>query len=130
MNTIAIVNANAFRKDGRGYDRNGKQNVFLTCIAGKMPNKCMVMSGTVAEQNGIEIGKTYMVAFNEGKTDPQYGRQFSTTKLGEVSVIDTLTAVDRLGEAVIVDVTAAAAPAAAAPVATAAVVETELPAND
>lgn len=129
MNTIAIVNANAFRKDGRGYDRNGKQNIFLTCIAGKMPNKCMVMSGTVAEQNGIEIGKTYMVAFNEGKTDPQYGRQFSTTKLGEVSVIDTLTAVDRLGEAVIVDVTAAGPAAApAAPVATA--VETELPVND
>ena len=129
MNTIAIVNANAFRKDGRGYDRNGKQNIFLTCIAGKMPNKCMVMSGTVAEQNGIEIGKTYMVAFNEGKTDPQYGRQFSTTKLGEVSVIDTLTAVDRLGEAVIVDVTAAGPAAApAAPVAT--TVETELPVND
>jgi hypothetical protein len=129
MNTIAIVNANAFRKDGRGYDRNGKQNIFLTCIAGKMPNKCMVMSGTVAEQNGIEIGKTYMVAFNEGKTDPQYGRQFSTTKLGEVSVIDTLTAVDRLGEAVVVDVTAAAPAApAAAPVASA--VETELPVND
>ena len=129
MNTIAIVNANAFRKDGRGYDRNGKQNIFLTCIAGKMPNKCMVMSGTVAEQNGIEIGKTYMVAFNEGKTDPQYGRQFSTTKLGEVSVIDTLTAVDRLGEAVIVDVTAAGPVVApAAPVAT--TVETELPVND
>ena len=129
MNTIAIVNANAFRKDGRGYDRNGKQNIFLTCIAGKMPNKCMVMSGTVAEQNGIEIGKTYMVAFNEGKTDPQYGRQFSTTKLGEVSVIDTLTAVDRLGEAVIVDVTAAGPVVApAAPVAT--TVEDELPVND
>ena len=126
---MTIVNANAFKKAGHTHDHNGKQNIFLSPLAGKMPNKALVMSGTIAEQLGIEVGKNYLLAISEGKPDPKFGRQFSTINMGEISGIDVLTHMDKLGEAVVVDVTkeqpvtAPVAPVAAvadaAPVATA-----------
>ena len=130
MNSIVAVNATAFMKKDRTHDNNGNQNLFLNPIAGKIPNKTLVISGTIANQLGIELGKSYLLGINEGKPSDIFGRQFSVTNLGGLSPLDMLKVVNELGNAVVIDVTTAAGPAAApaAPVATA--VETELPAGE
>lgn len=64
-------------------DKNSKYPVMLQCIAGTMPNR-NVLSGTVAEKLGIEIGKSYLMQVRETGYDKQFGRDFTFVKIREL----------------------------------------------
>lgn len=105
FNEIIAVVVSAFQKPGSEADKNGLQNVYLTPIAGKIPNQAMVVSGTVAQKAGLVVGSTLMVMVTERQSDPVYGRQFSHTVLGEVKPTDILNLRKELGAAVVIDTT-------------------------
>lgn len=103
MNGSALVMVNEFQSANSKPDRNEKNPILLVSIAGKMPNRA-VLSGTIAERNGFEVGKKYMISYTEGETN-QYGRQFSFTNEGEVtSVADTLLLKKEYGAPQIINV--------------------------
>lgn len=64
-------------------DKNGEFPVMLQLLAGKMPNR-NVMSGTVAQRAGIEVGKTYLMQVRQQGTDKQFGEDFTFTKISEL----------------------------------------------
>ena len=109
LNEIVVVVVGKFSKPGSEADKNGVENVYLTPVAGKMPNRAMVVAGTVAERAGLKIGSTLMVLIGERAADPVYGRQFNHTVLGEVKSPEILGLRKELGEALIIDVTNGAA---------------------
>jgi hypothetical protein len=93
-------------------DKNGKQAIMLRVIAGKAPNR-NVLSGTVAENLGFAPGKMYFVQITENlpenakteerkaaltKAIAENGRQFTFTKLADVSPVEALQAEAVLGK--------------------------------
>lgn len=78
-------------------DKNGKSPVILLVQAGKAPNR-IVLSGTVAENAGFEVGKTYLAQCREIEPDEQYGRQFTWTALKEAEMAEILSAEKLLGK--------------------------------
>lgn len=109
LNEIVVAVVGKFSKPGSEADKNGMENVYLTPIAGKMPNRAMVVAGTVAERAGLKIGSTLMVLIGERAADPVYGRQFNHTVLGEVKPQEILGLRKELGSALVIDVTDGAA---------------------
>lgn len=101
LNEIVVVVVSAFQGEKK-VDANGKTNVWLTPVAGKIPNQALVVAGTVAEKAGLVEGKTLLVMVNEGAEDPQYGRQFNHTVLGDVKPMDIIGLRRDLGTAAIV----------------------------
>jgi len=96
-----IVASVAIFKQG-DLDKNGKEPVILVPIAGTCPNR-NVLSGTVAENMGIETGKTYLFSVREAESDPEYGRRFVFTKVNELSGAETLDVCLKLGPATMLD---------------------------
>ena len=108
FNEIFVAVISAFQGEKKA-DKNGVINVWLTPVAGKVPNRAMVVAGTVAAQAGLEIGKTLMIMVTETQEpDPQYGRRFNHTVLGEVKPSEILGLRKELGAALVIDVTAGA----------------------
>ena len=79
-------------------DKNGLMPVMLQCMAGKMPNR-NVLSGTVADRAGFEVGKTYLVQIREQGRDKVFGPTFSFTKMSELKGVEIVDAVKKLGPA-------------------------------
>lgn len=105
LNEIIVVVVGAFAKAGSIADKNGIANVFLTPVCGKIPNKAMVVAGTVAEKAGLHIGSTLLVMVTEKEPDETYGRQFGHTVLGAVAPTEILGLRKELGAALVLDVT-------------------------
>lgn len=84
-------------------DVNGLMPVILIPVAGKMPNR-NVLSGTIASNMGIEVGKTYLFQVRETEPDPEFGRRFVFTKLHEMSAMDIVETTAKLGQGVIFSV--------------------------
>ncbi len=79
-------------------DKNGEEAIMIQCMAGKMPNR-NVLSGTVALRTGLEIGKTYLINIRENGTDEQFGRDFTWTKVQEItSPLEIVKAIKELGD--------------------------------
>lgn len=79
-------------------DRNGLSSVMIQCIAGKMPNR-NVLSGTVAQRSGFEVGKTYLIDVREQGRDMVYGLDFNFILVKEMtSGTDIIDATVRLGK--------------------------------
>ena len=104
FNSMIIATAKPYTQGTA--DKHGKNPVILNVLAGTCPNRT-VLSGTVAEREGIEVGKSYLFQVRETATDPKHGRQFVYSKAGEVSTMEILTAADKLGDASIFDVNGA-----------------------
>ena len=83
-------------------DKNGMEPVYLNVLAGKCPNR-NVLSGTIAEREGLEVGKSYLMQVREIEAN-EYGRQFTFSKIGELSALDVLDIEARLSSPVIIDV--------------------------
>lgn len=80
-------------------DKNGEASVMLQCIAGTMPNR-NVLSGTVAERTGLEVGKTYLLSVRKSGVDKLFGDDYNFVKVMELTTaVDILTASASLGEA-------------------------------
>lgn len=84
-------------------DKHGLEPIILSVIAGKCPNR-NVLSGTIAKNNNIEVGKSYLFQVREVEPSEEYGRQFVFTRVGELSAMEALTVVKELGNAVLFDV--------------------------
>ena len=95
FNSLCIVSVNTFSKGNA--DKNGLLPVILNVIAGKSPNRT-VLSGTVAEMNGFETGKTYLASVREVEAN-DYGRQFVWAKLKEVSAVEIVEAASKMSKA-------------------------------
>ena len=101
---LAIITVSAFGTPS--LDKHGKQAIYLAIVAGKIPNR-NIISGTIAERNGFEVGKSYLVSIRETEPSEEYGRQFQFNKVSEcASVMDILQGSKELGEGSIYDVTA------------------------
>lgn len=70
-------------------DKNGNMAVMLQLIAGKMPNR-NVLSGTVAERLGIEIGKSYLMQVRERGIDDTFGSDYTFIKVKELETGEDL----------------------------------------
>lgn len=85
-------------------DKNGADSVMVQCIAGKMPNR-NVISGTVAQRAGFEVGKTYFIIVREAGYHEVHGTQYDFLKVKEltegIDIVDTCMA---LGEPTIFNV--------------------------
>lgn len=80
-------------------DKNGENPVMLQCIAGTMPNR-NVLSGTVAQRAGFEVGKTYLVNIRETGFDDTFGPDYTWIKIMELtSGLDIVRAAKELGDA-------------------------------
>jgi hypothetical protein len=94
---VSVELFNGTKEDGSlRIDKNGKQAVMLRIIAGKSPNR-NVLAGTVAENSGFIPGKMYFVQIREREAN-ENGRQFTFTKLSDVSPLEALQAEAMLGK--------------------------------
>lgn len=84
-------------------DKNGLLPVMLQCIAGKMPNR-NVLSGTLAERAGFEIGKTYLAQVREQGIDITFGPAFTFTKVSELKGVEIVDAIRKIGNPEILNV--------------------------
>lgn len=83
-------------------DKNGQAPIMLQCIAGSMPNR-NVLSGTVAQRAGFEVGKTYLVNVRENGFDEVFGTDFTFIKIMELTTgLDVVRAAKELGDANII----------------------------
>ena len=105
MKNLVIVTAKVFGAES--LDKNGKQAIILLPVAGKIPNR-NVISGTIAEREGLEAGKSYLCTVRENEASKEFGRQFSFSKVAEASVMDIINSSATLGEAGVYDATAVA----------------------
>jgi len=97
--SIIVATASQFQGEA---DKNGKSPVFLNIISGKCPNR-NVLSGTVAENIGLEIGKSYLLQVREIEADTTYGRRFTYAKLAEMGALEILQAQSLAGKAELFD---------------------------
>lgn len=65
-------------------DKNGKLPVMIQVVAGKCVNR-QVLSGTVAERAGLEVGKTYLIQVRATGEDIDFQTQFNFTKIVELT---------------------------------------------
>lgn len=125
---MAVVAASFFGKES--LDSNGKQAIWLSPVAGVIPNKNTI-SGTVAERSGIDPDKCYLVSINELEESEypegyksSYGRQFRFQKVAECSAVDVPKLQKELGSGSIVNVDQIEEPAKATNAKAASSVET------
>ena len=107
LNTMFIATVAAFtgsNENPADADKNGKMPILLNVIAGQAPNK-RILAGTLAERNGFEVGKAYLVQATEVEPDVEYGRQFNFTAVKEASLMEVVEAGKHLGPAALLDVT-------------------------
>ena len=86
-------------------DKNGQFPVILNAHNGTLPANARVLSGTVAQRAGLEIGKNYAVKviLTGVDTTPQkgfpngYGEQYRYEVAGEVSTIEIITKLKEFG---------------------------------
>ena len=108
MNTLFVATVSNFNKEGKQFDKNGKRNFWLSPVAGQIPNRAMVLNGTRAADQGVTAGNTYLFSATEGEVDPEHGRQFNVAKVSDISPLEIMDSISKLGEATVVDVSSEA----------------------
>ena len=103
-----VVSVKIFTGKTATADVNGLEPIYLKVIGGKSPNRT-ILSGTVADNEGFEVGKTYLAQVSEDEVHEVHGRQFIWTKIVEMSAMDVLDAENRVGAPVMFDVKGEAA---------------------
>lgn len=79
-------------------DINGLDPIFLEPLAGEIPNR-NTLSGTVAKQQGFEIGKNYLVKVTERGTDQEFNIIYNWSNLGVVEdPLKLVQMMDQLGK--------------------------------
>lgn len=97
LNNLILVTVTPF-SGTTSTDKNGKFPVMLQCLAGVMPNR-NVLSGTVAERAGFEVGKTYLANVRELGVDQVFGPAYTFIKVMECkSAEDIAKAQKALGD--------------------------------
>lgn len=78
-------------------DKNGFAPVILSSHNGTLPERSRVISGTVAQRAGLQVGKNYAVKVTETHVDPVYGPQYQIDVVGEVTTLELITNVFKPG---------------------------------
>ena len=113
MFVATVVQFLGSNDDPATVDTNGKMPVLLNVVAGQCPN-ARVLSGTVAERNGFEVGKCYLTSVSE--TEPRdykdeesddiiTTRNFNYSAVAPATFSEILQAKKELGAPVLIDVT-------------------------
>lgn len=103
FNTMIVVAVTNF-SGTTTPDKNGASAIMLQCIAGTIPNR-NVLSGTVAQRSGFEVGKTYLANVREAGYDDVFGPDYTFTKVMELtSGLDVVKAAKELGDPKIIQV--------------------------
>jgi len=86
---VVVANEKRYIKGGgdANVDINGNYPIQFTVVAGKLPARSLVLSGTVAAQQGFEAGNTYVTQVSFRDTN-EYGDNWNHTKLGALTPID------------------------------------------
>ena len=82
-------------------DKNGQMPVILTSYNGQLPNNARVISGTVAQRNGWEVGQNYVVSLTLGGVDKQFGEQYQYSTVGLVTPLEIATKINEFGRGVV-----------------------------
>ena len=113
FNGLVVVNVRPFVNGSA--DKNGLEPKILNVLAGKAPNRT-VISGTIADNLGLEDNKAYLMQVRETEESPVYGRQFSFSVVSSLSGMEIIQTCKELGNAVIFDVETEAPKVKAKPV--------------
>lgn len=68
-------------------DVNGNMPIQLTPLAGQIPSRGTVISGTIAQTLGLEAGNSYVVQITYRDTN-DYGDNYNVQNLGKLQVTD------------------------------------------
>ncbi|MCG2760593.1 MAG: hypothetical protein L6407_05225 [Candidatus Delongbacteria bacterium] len=99
-----IAKVEMLKSEKASEDKNGLYPVILLGIAGEIPNRS-VISGTFAQNMGIESGNVYLFQATEQAEDAIYGRKFTFMPISKsLSAVEVLQAKQYLGKLKIVDV--------------------------
>src|SRR5690606_36659982 len=83
-----------FTSESEHADKNGKMPVVLTPLGGESPRGRNIVSGTIAESEGFEAGKTYLVMGTHTGTveteDSERIESFNYTNLAESDKFETI----------------------------------------
>lgn len=84
-------------------DKNGLEPKIINVLSGKCPNR-NVISGTIADNLGLEDNKTYLFQVRETEPNDRYGRQFSYVVTKELDAMEIVKVSKELGSAIIFSV--------------------------
>lgn len=90
---VSAIRVNPFSgKNGEvSSDKNSKTPVYLNYIKGQLlPAKARVLSGTIAENLNLKVGKSYLVSVQETEIHPEFGQQYSTSVISELEGKDLI----------------------------------------
>lgn len=82
-------------------DKNGFAPVLLSAHNGTLPSNARVISGTVANRAGMEVGKNYAVKVTLTGIDNQYGEQYQYEVVGELTTMEVITKLKEFGQGVV-----------------------------
>jgi hypothetical protein len=90
---MLVVKLSVFntRKDGSIVqpDKAGFMPLYMTVISGgELPENAKILNGTIAENQGMVVGKVYAITVNELESDPIHGEQFEVQNMMELGFKD------------------------------------------
>lgn len=99
FNEKCIVSVGIFTQGTPDKGGKGEMPVFLRPLSGKIPRTALVLSGTVAKNEGLTPGKSYFIQVTEREErHEEYGRQWRHVKISEATPMDVLQLEDVLGK--------------------------------
>lgn len=99
-----LAKVELLKSEKASEDKNGLYPVILLGIAGEIPSRS-VISGTFAQNMGIQPGEVYLFQATEQDEDIIYGRKFSFMPISKsLSAVEVLQARQFLGKLKIVNV--------------------------
>lgn len=86
---VVVASEKRYNKGGGDatVDVNGNYPIQFTIVAGKLPARALVISGTIAQSLGFDAGNTYVTQASFRDTN-EYGDNWNHVKLGQLSAID------------------------------------------
>lgn len=93
---MCFVQASTFTRDGIAVlDKNDKQAVYLNAVMGSVPERGRVVSGTIAENLGINPGEFYCVVLKPGEYNGAITYSpVSAKKLSMVEIMELTNAIN------------------------------------
>lgn len=99
-----LAKVEMLKSEKASEDKNGLYPVILLGIAGEIPSRS-VISGTFAQNMGIQPGEVYLFQATEQEEDIIYGRKFTFMPISKsLSAVEVLQARQFLGKLKIVNV--------------------------
>ena len=108
FNAIVVSNVKLYKAGGESTepDVQGNYPVQLSVIAGQLPQRGIVLNGTIAKNLGIVLGTTQIVQCNYKDTN-SYGDNWNHVVLGQLTALELATGLNQfetsMGKAQVVE---------------------------